>query len=76
MQLLGENTLLSLPPKGARALIVMRYADVNQDVSSKASKSEAMEDWVVVNIDMFVAWMNIRLPKAMVTRAPRIGVRD
>jgi len=51
----GLNTWLSLPIKGASDDMAMRYADVNQLAFSKASKSAAMDDCVVVRMEMLVA---------------------
>ena len=40
--------------------MAMRYDEVNQLAVSKASRSAAIDDWVVVRIEMFVAVMNVR----------------
>ena len=52
---LGPNSEASFPFKGPSALIEMRYADVNHVVSSKASRSLAISDWIVVSIEILVA---------------------
>lgn len=40
---------------GARDDMAIRYEEVNHVTCSKASRSAAMEDWVVVRMEMFVA---------------------
>jgi hypothetical protein len=35
--------------------MAMRYEEVNQLAVSKASKSAAIDDWVVVRMEIFVA---------------------
>jgi hypothetical protein len=42
--------------------MAMRYEEVNQLAVSNASRSAAMEDWVVVRIEMFVACRKIKRP--------------
>jgi hypothetical protein len=39
--------------------MAMRYDEVNQLAVSKASRSAAIEDWVVVKMEMFVAVMGV-----------------
>ena len=48
--------------------MAMRYEEVNQLAVSNASKSAAMEDWVVVRMEMFVAIMGIRRSYEQVLR--------
>ena len=40
--------------------MAMRYDEVNQLAVSKASRSAAIDDWVVVRIEMFVAVVKVR----------------
>jgi hypothetical protein len=42
--------------------MAMRYEEVNQLAVSKASKSAAIDDWVVVRMEIFVAWRKIKRP--------------
>jgi hypothetical protein len=55
MQFLGLKSWLSFPVNGDVDDTAMRYADVNQLVFSKASRSAAMVDCVVVRREIFVA---------------------
>ena len=64
----GLNTWHSRPIKGAREDMAMRYEEVNQLAVSNASRSAAMEDWVVVRIEMFVAMTGIRRSYEQVLR--------
>jgi hypothetical protein len=53
--------------------MAMRYEDVNQLAVSKASKSAAMDDWVVVRIEIFVACRKIKRPTDPTMSAPLDG---
>lgn len=72
----GVKTAASLPLRGPRALIAIRYADVNHDVFSNASRSPAIADWVVVKMDMLVDCRKMRLPRAMAEKTARSVVMD
>lgn len=50
----GLKTWHSLPIRGAREDMAMRYDEVNQLAFSKASRSAAIDDCVVVRMEMFV----------------------
>jgi len=66
----GLNTWHSRPIKGASDDMAMRYADVNQLAFSNASKSAAMEDCVVVRMEILVACRNISKPTLITINAP------
>lgn len=51
----GLNTCDSRPINGASEDMAMRYEEVNQLACSKASRSSAIDDCVVVRMEMFVA---------------------
>ena len=51
----GLKTWQRRPIRGPRDDMAIKYAEVNQLAFSNASKSAAIDDWVVVRIDMLVA---------------------
>jgi hypothetical protein len=55
MQRRGLKTWDSRPNNGASPDMAIRYEDVSQLACSKASRSAAIDDWVVVRMEMLVA---------------------
>lgn len=66
------KTRQSLPATGVIEVIAIRYAEVNQLVLAKASRSLAIGDCIVVSKDMFEVKTNTSVNSEVMIRMPRV----
>lgn len=73
MHMRGLKTCESRPISGARADMAIRYEEVNHVASSKESRSAAMDDWVVVRMEILAPVVDEHAVRSPAVRAESKG---